>query len=907
MKKYNWLLAAMAILAAGCSLEDSFQRLESVDKEITIKAVREGDEAETRTYRQDSDGSVFWVPGDAISLFYGSGADGGSKFTSVNTTDTTRVTNFTGVITAITGGGEIPMDQTFFWGFYPYQEDASCDGTGVTMTLPTKQIAVPGTFATNTFPSIGRSQGLVMGFYNICGGMKFSVTKEGIKRITLKSKGGEYVSGKAKVSFGEDGIPAAEIIDGSDEVILEAPAGEYFIPGKFYFMVMFPTTFSQGFSVKFETFTEEASIEKGKVTVKRSIFGKIPNLDGSATYSKKTGNIPIEDANFKAYLVENFDGNGDGEISYDEAATITNIDLRTDNIMSVQGIEYMQSLQELVCRGNWDNASEQPTGKLTRLDVSNNLALTTISCSYNQLTSLYVSKNTALTSLYCDNNQMTSLDISNNTALTRLNCENNPLTSLDVSNNTALTYLSCWNNQLTSLDVSNNTAMTHLACENNQLTSLDVSSNTALTGLSCNRNQLTSLDVSNNTELTRLLCSHNQLTTLDVSDNTALTHLFCFSNQLTSLDVSMNTALTDLSCWNNQLTSLDVSNNTALTYLFCDRNQLTSLDVSMNTALTDLSCFTNHLTCLDVSNNTALTYLSCYNNQLTSLDVSKNTALTSLYCNNNQLNSLDVSKNTTLTRLDCSPMDFNGVNQLTTLYISQGQEIPNITVDRSVNNIPEETQIVVKPSDGGGEGTGEENWGDEDYPVPEAIDLGLSVKWASFNLGASAPEEYGNYYSWGEVTPKERYDWDTYKWCEGSSTTLTKKNNLDLEDDAANYALHGNWRMPTVSEINDLQTKCTWIPTTLNGVDGYMVWGKKEGYETKRIFLPDSGYKDGTTLHLSDSNGFAGYYWTSSIDSPYSYDKGYTLYFYKYSIQAMFTRSSSRYMGLTIRPVIKEN
>ena len=687
MKKL--LFAAAAIMAVGCSLEDNFQRLERVEKEITIKAVREGDEAETRTYREDSDGSVWWVPGDAISLFYGSGADGGSKFTSVNTTDTTRVTNFTGVITAITGGGEIPMDQTYFWGFYPYQEDASCDGTGVTMTLPTKRTAVPGTFATNTFPSIGRSQGLVMGFYNICGGMKFSVTKEGIKRITLKSKGGEYVSGKAKVSFGEDGIPAAEIIDGSDEVVLEAPAGEFFIPGKFYFMVMFPTTFSQGFTVKFETFTEEASVEKGKVTVKRSIFGKIPNLDGSAAYSKKTGNIPIEDANFKAYLVENFDGNGDGEISYDEALLIKLIDVCTDNIESVQGIEFMEKLTWITCRGR-SASSSGSSGKLTSLDLSNNIDLTNLYCDHNQLTSLDLSKNSKLTEVFCTSNQLTSIDLSNNNELLFLWCSDNQLVKLDVSKSSSLEILRCASNRISVLDLSKNTALTSLDCSNNQLTSLDVSKNTALTSLSCHSNQLTNLDVSKCTSLTNLSLNFNQITSLDVSKNTSLISLDCGHNQITNLDLSKNTALKDLFCFTNRLTSLDVSNNTELTRILCSSNQLSVLNVN---------------------NNTALIKLNCSNNKLADLDLSNNPNLAELICNYNQLTSLDVSAITALSLLQCSPMnDLEANNLLSTLYIANGQEIPNVTTDRKSDYIPSETQIVVKPSDGGGEGTGEENW-----------------------------------------------------------------------------------------------------------------------------------------------------------------------------------------------------
>ena len=143
------LLSAFSMIA-GCTMEEAFikdeQNNTSNGKEITIQAVRE-DDSETRTVLE-SDGSVWWTPGDAISLFYGSGTNGGSKFTS-NATEISKVTNFTGVITAITGGGEIPVDATYFWGVYPYSEDVSCDGSSVTLTVPSQQTAVPGTFATD--------------------------------------------------------------------------------------------------------------------------------------------------------------------------------------------------------------------------------------------------------------------------------------------------------------------------------------------------------------------------------------------------------------------------------------------------------------------------------------------------------------------------------------------------------------------------------------------------------------------------------------------------------------------------------------------------------------------------------------------------------------------------------------
>ena len=136
---------------------------------------------------------------------------------------------------------------------------------------------------------------------------------------------------------------------------------------------------------------------------------------------------------------------------------LDNLSEYTEPLTSLQGIEYFESLTELVCYYN----------QLTSLDVSANTALTVLDCSSNSLTSLDVSANTALTELWCGYNQLTSLDVSANTALTTLWCYYNQLESLDVSANTALTELECDDNQLTSLDVSANTALTFLECEDN--------------------------------------------------------------------------------------------------------------------------------------------------------------------------------------------------------------------------------------------------------------------------------------------------------------------------------------------------------------------------------------------------------------------------------------------------------
>ena len=188
----------------------------------------------------------------------------------------------------------------------------------------------------------------------------------------------------------------------------------------------------------------------------------------------------------------------------------------------------------------------------------------------------------------------------------------------------------------------------------------------------------------------------------------------------------------------------------------------------------------------------------------------------------------------------------------------------------------------------------------------EYVDLGLSVKWATCNVGANSPEEYGSYYAWGETEEKSNYYWDTYKWCNGSSSKMTKyctsssygtvdnKTVLDLEDDVAHVKWGGSWRMPTKEEQNELFNDCTWTWTTQNGVNGYKVIGSNGN----SIFLPAAGYRYGTSLYLEGSGGS---YW-SSTPNGYSSDLAYDLGF---GSGYCGWYSNFRLSGQSVRPVSK--
>ena len=187
----------------------------------------------------------------------------------------------------------------------------------------------------------------------------------------------------------------------------------------------------------------------------------------------------------------------------------------------------------------------------------------------------------------------------------------------------------------------------------------------------------------------------------------------------------------------------------------------------------------------------------------------------------------------------------------------------------------------------------------------EYVDLGLSVKWATCNVGANSPEEYGDYFAWGETQPKSTYNWSTYKWCNGSYDTHTKyctissygsvdnKTQLELSDDAARANWGGSWRMPTDAELTELLEQCTWTSTTQNGVNGYKVTSKSNG---NSIFLPAAGIRRDSSL----INALGGDYWSSSLRTGYP-DGAYYLHFYYPSYVDCY--SDLRYFGRSVRPV----
>ena len=288
---------AALIVASSCTAISEIENPENgiMVEEVVITATHEFDPG-TKTVLQN-DGSVWWKPNDAIGVFFGTHI---SKFHAYNMEDSPSA-NFIGNALIIQGHNEnsdgnasIPS----YWGVFPpelsnpytsdknfnYDKDntdyeaPTRENESVNVYLPALQKGEAGTFDSNNFISIARSNDYKeLSFYNLCGGVAFCVQTEGIHTVTFKGNAGETLAGGVNVVMNSEGRPVVnEVRNGKTEITLTMNFGEYFVPGEWYYMVMLPTTLSEGYTMNFYTDFEKGTVvSNDPVNIKRSVFGRL--------------------------------------------------------------------------------------------------------------------------------------------------------------------------------------------------------------------------------------------------------------------------------------------------------------------------------------------------------------------------------------------------------------------------------------------------------------------------------------------------------------------------------------------------------------------------------------------------------------------------------------------------------
>ena len=361
MKRIVKIIAYIALVVL---MQDSCQKIDNLSKEADSKkeeievqrevsvtsfyAYSGENDSKTKTSRKEN-GDLWWSPGDEIMVFCG---EASGKFVSQNK-ESAEISTFVGSFDKDVSTSDVSANGVL--AFYPYSEEVTRDGDAVVFTLTASQSAIAGTFDDDLYPVIARSDNTDLSFYNICGGAKFTVSQEGIKTVTIKGNDSEPLAGKLSVTFDENGIPMVEVVDGEKEIVVTAPNEGTFEVDKEYYIVTIPQHFKYGFTLIYNdglNVHNEFKTEKA-ISIRRSKFGVLRYLDQELDMIAVTEPIVFEDSKVEELCVANWDTNGDGLLSYAEAAavqTLGNVFRSNTSVRNFKELKYFTGLTTIESR-----------------------------------------------------------------------------------------------------------------------------------------------------------------------------------------------------------------------------------------------------------------------------------------------------------------------------------------------------------------------------------------------------------------------------------------------------------------------------------------------------------------------------------------------------------------------------
>lgn len=877
---------------------------------------------------------ILWSVNERINAFYGTQYAG--VFTSTNTEPSALVT-FEGMLNILTGSLETENSQRRYWAIYPYNENNTCDGQSVTLSLSCNQIGLSGTFADKFFPAVACGSTPDLAFYNVCGGARFAVVTEGVKKVVFRSNNGSPIAGTVQVNFGDDNKPQIlEVSDAIDSVVVNAPVGG-FVPGTNYFAAMLPQTHEQGLTVMLYTATKRAikTIDKS-ITVRRSVFGTLDDVDAGVEYEDyqqpigpdPEGIIVFTDDRIKAHCVAAFDTNGDGELSYGEAAAVTDVSTAFTSKLytSFDEFRYFTGVTEIPADWFKDRARLKAIslpagvtsvgnnaffgcGAIEKVAVGGTLLSTAtlqtvFPDSYSVVTDCEIlpadESYSICTQAFRNCSGLTTLtlpeglrDIGTNAFQ---NCNN--LTKLKIPN------IDAWLNVTLASASSTpfySSGKGYLFIGDEEVTNIAIPSGLSAIGAytfyNCTGIEEASFpeslqSIGSNafygcTGLSRInLPSLENWISLQYADAASAAfysagegHLYISGTELKSI-------------------ALPQSKTELGQYAFYNCSGIEELTLPSGLAKVNSNAFygCKSLKKANIASLASWMSITFENQGAAPFNASGEGHL---FVDDKEIKEPLISEDVTAfgnyAFYNCS-----GITKMT-LEPTVPPTLGSCALDgtRCYFIVWDECLTSYKSS--------WSSWtariiSEKALLGEEMVDLGLSVKWGMCNLGAAYEMDYGFYYAWGETIPKSAYDWSNYLWCNGSGSSINKyydgdgKYLLEMEDDAAAVALGDKWRTPTSTEWRELIENCTWEWTTLGGAYGRKVTSQKEGYTDQWIFLPAAGYKNGLSPSCSGSDGF---YWFSSINK----DFPHYAYYLDFGSGSVWWYSDNRYIGRSIRPV----
>jgi len=947
MNRGPFYLLPFVLLLASCQREQDWGGAPDIEAKVES-------EQKTRTslsVDESGAGTIYWNQSDKIDVFFGTKK---VQYTSQNSSDATTATFKT---SETVSGSDVFMNN--IWGLYPSNSSSSCNGSSVTTELPSTQFGVPGTFDDDLFLSLAHSSSTSLQFYNVCGGIKFSLARDDIESITFKGNNNENIAGWINLSF-SGGRPKATVVSAYNTITITPKQGQTFAPDTFYYLVTLPVTLSKGFTMTYVTrFGEEGILNytDSSVSLKRSVFSTKSRID---SYADLNGGIDfyrtIDMGAFKfscdGYSLQ-VDGSDAASI-YEFLGMTKETFQRLYPVFSMDGGEdgYTVSFDPDTFTIQWNATAEW----LWRTAAS----VEDYHGEYELTTDVY----------FLNPNNGNKVIVTLRAVPALIRPFNIPLERY------VRTY---WNEDVT--------ATQYCAAVPN-----DDDTNSALCVFHNNINLPFLRDEKGVIDLGEHQMGSYTLPavgdpSLEVSN---INYFFCPEmEQVTRIGeyVVRFTVMNDgLELWaaisggnavriatiDNTSTETPFAPNIVILENDPDPNHPAKL--LLNTDELFIYLGATGLVCGDEGFEVNLFWQNCYD--YTYVDHFRADYIQPVRfsdtANSSFIDGVDLGQEGSYipVRELFSLMDWRervfgrtesenyynywqyyGVNgvyldldyTMTILRGAAGEfansiELVMMSKDELLSSVSDPAAMAtIDAIDDGGFGflTLRNNgspatsdyelnipiavqyaWGElrevftvpclsQDVITPKAVDLGLSVKWASCNVGASSPEEYGDYFAWGETSPKSRYEVATYRWCNGDMNSILKYNSinsvgtvdnktvLDFSDDVAHVKWGESWRMPTETELKELLDNCTWTWVVQNGKNGCKVTSNLNG---NSIFLPAAGFYNGA--HLMNG-GTYGYYWTSMMEVDYPAWAWLGIF----NSSESYKGGGSRYQGRSVRPV----
>lgn len=819
MKNRIFLFCLLAALAVSCVKEQQEVIQTITDDPVFYATIEEPGNPVTRVFA-DSQLRVLWNADDRVSIFNkstynrqyrfdGQDGDNSGSFKVVPNDD------------FVTSN---PLD--YVYSVYPYNENTKISNDGeITVYLPAEQSYREDSFGLGANTMIAITQGDELMFKNLCGyfAIKLYGDNVSVSSITLKGNNNELLAGKATVIAQTDAAPIIQMdpAEATKELTLTCATpvtlGSTAETATTFWFVIPPTTFTNGFTMTVEDDLGGSFIKttSGSLEIKRNILKKSAALRAEMEdqkpqniiyYTSTDGNIvtPYKTDGFGANIVSNKYIDGQGVITFD--ADVTSIG--NDAFSGCNTLESIIIPQKVIRIMNGafsycDNLSSTTIPKKVRVIENGAFA----NCT--SLSSIVVPESVTDIgdSAFSGCNSLTSFTVPKS------------VTSIGTS---ILGY--CTNLSVITVDPRNTVYDSRGSCN----AIIKTESNTLVQGC---YNTLIPDSITEIGDSAFSGCTG--LTTLLLPNGLIGIGEYAFHNceSLTSITIP------------STLTSLGQA-------AFMDCIRLTSITLCDNLTYIPDNCFARCEALRSIVWPQMLSEIgegAFYGCSFANCNYCLELPPTVSYIKSRAFNALHHLIMPSSSPISIEPDSFEAGYTLLYAPASMVQTYKTrANWSKYANQIKPISDYPSEPSVGG--------------IVGEAVDLGLSVKWASWNIGASAPEEKGAYFAWGEINAKWDYNWMTYKWCNGTSDSLIKYNRsasqgtvdnitiLDPEDDAAHVNWGGNWRMPTAEEINELKNNCTSQFTTENGILGYRITSNIEGYSDKSIFFPMTGYKSGRVI-----------------------------------------------------------